>query len=390
MKRIYFEPVWRMHSLYKDLVRQPPEGYEFIGPRTIWDRTFATTSWGGLRLWDFLHDSKTALDKIAPLVIARAGLQRLKKIPERTDLTYAAGHLVFRNEPWVVDLEHVATLAGDIRHFDRSTRLITKTLASRNCRRIICWTEAARRTVLSNLDCQNFDHKIEQVYIISSPKRDFTKSYDDDKVKLLFIGSANIPKEFEHKGGKEVLEAFTLLSTKYENLELVVRSDMPPRIKDKYRRMKNLKIIDTVVPWEALEQELKTADVFLLPAHSNPVKAFLDAMSYELPVITTDVWSNPEIVEDGKTGLIIKKSEKVPYYTRNFIFNGGTPEFLKAIENTDPNVVQELVEKTRILIENKELRRQMGKAGRQEVEHGKFSIERRNDKLKRIFDEATA
>jgi glycosyltransferase involved in cell wall biosynthesis len=42
------------------------------------------------------------------------------------------------------------------------------------------------------------------------------------------------------------------------------------------------------------------------------------------------------------------------------------------------------------LIENPERRRQMGRAGRWEVEQGKFSIEKRNEKLKRIFDEATA
>jgi hypothetical protein len=31
----------------------------------------------------------------------------------------------------------------------------------------------------------------------------------------------------------------------------------------------------------------------------------------------------------------------------------------------------------------------MGKAGRWEIENGKFSLEKRNEKLKRIFDEAT-
>jgi glycosyltransferase involved in cell wall biosynthesis len=66
------------------------------------------------------------------------------------------------------------------------------------------------------------------------------------------------------------------------------------------------------------------------------------------------------------------------------------PQFKKAIKTPDPKVVQGLVEKTSILIENKELRRQMGKAGRWEVEHGKFSVDSRSKKLKRIFDEATA
>jgi len=46
-----------------------------------------------------------------------------------------------------------------------------------------------------------------------------------------------------------------------------------------------------------------------------------------------------------------------------------------------------LVEKASLLIENKEFRRKIGKAARQEVETGKHSINYRNQKLKQIFDE---
>lgn len=60
---------------------------------------------------------------------------------------------------------------------------------------------------------------------------------------------------------------------------------------------------------------------------------------------------------------------------------------MKAIEIVDIKVVEELVGKTSILIENKELRRSMGKTGRGEIETGKFSIDKRNEKLKRVFDE---
>ena len=61
---------------------------------------------------------------------------------------------------------------------------------------------------------------------------------------------------------------------------------------------------------------------------------------------------------------------------------------MKSIKTIDSKVVEDLVEKTSILIENEELRRKMGRAGRQEIETGKFSIKKRNKKLKRIFDEA--
>jgi len=146
------------------------------------------------------------------------------------------------------------------------------------------------------------------------------------------------------------------------------------------------------MPWEQLEQEFKTADVFLFPSHSTPGLAILDAMSYELPVITTDLWANAEMIEDGKTGYIIKKSAKIQYYTGDFIPNWShypTSKFMKTIKKTiDPEVVKQLVEKTSTLIEDEELRRLMGKAGRKEIETGKFSLIERNKKLARIFGEA--
>ena len=62
---------------------------------------------------------------------------------------------------------------------------------------------------------------------------------------------------------------------------------------------------------------------------------------------------------------------------------------MRAVKITDPKVVEEFVKKTSILIEDGELRRRMGRTGRQEIEVGKFSIKKRNEKLKKIFDEAT-
>ncbi len=231
-------------------------------------------------------------------------------------------------------------------------------------------------------------------------RKDFTKIYDEGKVKLLFVGSANRPQYFDHKGGKEALEVFSILNKKYKNLELTMRVSIPHHIKNRYGEvlaMENVRLIEEIVPWEVLEREFMTADIFLCPTHEMHNTVILDAMSYELPVITTEIGSTGEI-EDGAVGLVVKNSEKVPYFWNGgglrFIFSlGSTPlhhEFLQAIQTVDPRVVEELVEKTSILVENQELRRKMGKAARYEVEEGKFSIKQRNETLKRIFDEATA
>jgi glycosyltransferase involved in cell wall biosynthesis len=277
-----------------------------------------------------------------------------------------------------------------MKFLERYKKLVERILASDYCKKIICMNELTRKTFLWHLDCTGFEHKLETVYRVVHPK-DFLKSYHDNKIKLLFVGSANFPREFEdEKGGTEALAVFTLLNQKYDNLELVIRSDVPREIKAEYGQMANVRIIDKVISWEEMEQEFKTADIFLLPAHHTPSLAFLDAMSYELPVVTIDSWGNSEIVEDGKTGFVVSQPDGFQLPIADFLPDRKVTPVKKAKRAVNPQVVQELVEKTSLLIENRELRRQMGKAARCEVEQGKFSIERRNGKLKRIFDEATA
>jgi hypothetical protein len=51
--------------------------------------------------------------------------------------------------------------------------------------------------------------------------------------------------------------------------------------------------------------------------------------------------------------------------------------------------VKQIVEKTSLLIEECSLGRRIGREARHLVERGDFSIEKRNEKLKRIFDAAT-
>lgn len=385
-RRVYLDIAGKMHSLYKELVLHPPLGYQFVTEQTHWDKALSSAT-----KVDFVYSFHLeVLNRIVPVNLAKACLERFKKPPDGTDLTYSAGHLVFRKEPWVVDVESVTQLAGGkIKHLRRYGSLIRRVLASQYCKRIICWTEIERETFLSNLDCRTFESKIETVHL-AVPKKDFDKSYNNGRLKLLFVGSVNISRSFELKGGKEVLEAFALLNKRYDNLELVVRQDMHGSLRAKCEGISNLRVIDGIVPWALLEQEFKSADIFLFPAHTTANMATLEAMSYELPVITTDVRASPELVEDGKTGFLIGKSQKVQYYANGFVPQWGTSQFDKAITVTDQQVVEELVEKTSILIENEELRRRMGKLGRQQIETGKFSIKKRNEKLKRIFDEATA
>jgi glycosyltransferase involved in cell wall biosynthesis len=385
MKRIYLDFHGKKHSLYDNLMNYPPNGYEFITDFTALSK-FTKSASSVSFIPNLLMGS---MNRLIPISIIKPYLERNCILPSDINLIYTSGHVIFKDVPWVVDLEFVTHLAGyNLNLLKRYKEIIEKVLESENCKRIMPWTDAGKKTIVLTFDSEKIQEKVETVYLAVPPKN-FVKKHNKDKIKILFVGSQNLPKDFDIKGGKEVFEAFRILNTRYDNLELTVRSYVPKQIKTNYSKFRNIKIIDRIVPWNILEEEFKSADIFLFPAHNTPGLAILDAMSYELPVITTDVWANSELVKNSETGFIIKKSDKIQYYVENFIPNWSAPETLNMIKKIiNPEVVKALVEKTSILIEDENLRKRMGKAGRQEIERGKFSIEQRNEKLKVVFDES--
>jgi glycosyltransferase involved in cell wall biosynthesis len=105
--------------------------------------------------------------------------------------------------------------------------------------------------------------------------------------------------------------------------------------------------------------------------------------------VTTDTWANSEIVENGKTGFLIHNPRSA-HFQEGPILHLTHPEFVSEImKGPEPRVVEGLIKAISTLIENPELRRKMGKAAKWEIEYGKFSLKKRNEKLKKILDEAT-
>lgn len=392
MRRVFLEgrlSGWDMHSLYSELVHFPPDGYKFVVVSQRRSLSSQDVIYSLNRKLVKHYGTKVIYDYLRPFWYYTNYRLDSRSRPTNVDLTYASQHVVFRKEPWVVDLEHAGALVayGKTQAFKKT---IEKSLRSDYCRKILPWTEMGKKTLFSCFDCRGFEEKIEVVNLAVHPKK-FRKKFDDNKVKLLFVGTANrvnIIDSFAIKGGNEALKAFEILRTKYTNLELVMRSYVPRDVKERCFRYKEVRIIDGIVPWEALDYEFRTADIFLFPGHSTPGMVILDAMSYELPVIATNVWANRELVKERTTGFLIRESSKVRYYGEDFVPFWGEPAFMNAIQRADMGMVEDLVEKTSTLIEDGNFRRNMGRAARREIEKGKFSVSARNDRLKRIFDKA--
>jgi glycosyltransferase involved in cell wall biosynthesis len=88
------------------------------------------------------------------------------------------------------------------------------------------------------------------------------------------------------------------------------------------------------------ERELQQASLYVLPSyHEGMPMSLLEAMAAGLPVISTRVGGIPELVSDGVDGILL-----------------------------EPGDINGLTDALRRLLQNGELARQMGRAGRQKIE----------------------
>lgn len=108
------------------------------------------------------------------------------------------------------------------------------------------------------------------------------------------------------------------------------------------------------------EQAFSEADIFTFPTYYSkecfPL-VLLEAMSYSLPVVSTFEGGIPDIVEDGVTGFLVLQKE-----------------------------AQALADKLELLIQNPDIRRQMGAAGRKKYEK-EFTLEIFENRLVEILQD---
>jgi glycosyltransferase involved in cell wall biosynthesis len=389
------------HSLYRELVEYPPDGYSFIlekskSPRPWQKADGLTYSQQMIRridrklhrsdaVWKIWNDAKT----ISYISVKRFRDSQFKRLPEaRADIIYCSQQLLFAELPWIADVEYANALVGG-NEIKVVRRIVQKCLSSKSCKKIIPWSNWAKRTLYRSINCNSFKEKIETVHF-GMRLKNFTKSKSEDNLRLLFVGSVNLDNalNFERKGGIEAIEAFLELRKKHDQLGLVIRSWVPPEVKAKYSTNPDIKIIDTPLSESMLSKLYASSDIFLFPSHLNLGMGILEAMSYELPVIARRVFDVPEAVEDMKTGLLLDPLPELPYYGWNGVPNSFDKNFLAGIRRLRPQLVKQIVEKTSFLLENPSLMRKIGLQARALIEDGVFSIKNRNAQLERIFDEA--
>lgn len=305
-------------------------------------------------------------------------LPRIMTVDTDCDLIHSTrGFLVNGNKPWIVDLENVAIFCNlNWRQLQnkRTKTMIRKYLSSDKCKKILPQCEAAKKTLLTNLECRPFENKIETLYL--AMRKCYKKVSKHDSFTISFIGY-----NFYQKGGHDLIEAFNKLRKKYD-IRMIMKSEVPKE----YQNIEGITYLNGTMSREEMFDEIYLkSDVYAMPTYIDHFGlVYLEAMSAGIPIITTDQFNGPELI-DGN-GFAIHTD----YCWQNYVNMGdyNLEQFTKDRLLKHPHITKQLVEKISFMIENDKLRNKMGKRSRELVENGKFSIQERNDKLKKIYEES--
>ena len=184
---------------------------------------------------------------------------------------------------------------------------------------------------------------------------------EEEEFKILTVA-----RLVEKKGVKYAIMAMKNLVKDFPKLEyrIVGSGPLEKELKDLTKSLgleRHIRFLGELT-WTELSREYAKSSLFVLPSvrasdgdmDGIPV-SLMEAMYLRIPVISTNISGIPELIENGKEGLLV-----------------------------DPADVEQLTKAIRILLENDTLRKKMGNAGRRKIEE-EFNIHKEADKLLKVF-----
>jgi glycosyltransferase involved in cell wall biosynthesis len=169
---------------------------------------------------------------------------------------------------------------------------------------IICLSKQWKDFFVSNFN-------IKQIFILNNivPYPDIGRKDIHEDFNLLFLGGF-----WERKGVFNLIEALgkcDKIILQKVKLRIGGEGDLDRlnNMLSQYNLQNNIEFLGWVTGDEK-KSLLNNCDLFVLPSYNEGLPiSILEAMSYKLPILTTDVGGIPEVVEDHKNGIITKPGD---------------------------------------------------------------------------------
>jgi len=362
--KVYLQYPWKVSDsqYYKNLVEYPPEEIEYLNSKDVGIITKK-------KKFILSNLQKSLIRRIMGILNFPFPNIHLTNPKKECEIIHCAHCLSLnRQKPWIADFEGIwqTTVSGKDTLLNKT--IVNRILKRRNCKKIVVWTEKAKKDFLETFP--EIEEKIKVVPFALPLQK--MKKVKKDRVTLLFIS-----RYFYEKGGLEALEVIDFLTKKNKGVFGIFVSDIPKEVFKEYSKNKKIKF-HSLIPHEKIIKEIyPNSDILVYPGFSDSFGFVMpEAMSFGIPVITVDNVARREIVEDGKTGFVVDADQK-------FMWGGGP---LK-LTNRE-KLVGALTEKTEKLIKDKKILGKMSLECRKVIKEGKFSIKKRNIEMRKIYEEA--
>lgn len=352
------------HGMADEMSKYPPAGIEYVFPEPTSKRHRLIRS---------------------PI---KAYLMRFDK-PD-VDLMEAVLCPIITDVPWICSLDcFQAAIAFNLRGIPLPKWARVNYLFRQDSfRKMIFWSKAALETLTAYGGVTDRD-LIEKSTVVYPAVREVPNDkirYTDRDVNILFSG------DFFRKGGVNVVDAFEELQKRFPGIKLRVCCDEKidfntpnQSLRNEYlgRLKRNPAITLGRVSRDVMVDEiLPDTDIYLLPSYNEAFGfALLEAMAFGIPVISTNHFAIPEIVEHDRSGFLVDFCNFDPQKIfRGYVVDVIPPAFHRL-------VTEQLTDYLGRLIESVDLRSEMGQAGLFRA-RAIFSFEARNRNMSEVYARA--
>ena len=253
-----------------------------------------------------------------------------------------------------VIIHHVHTTYWDFKF----RNMLIERFLSGITHRIICCSDFVRSFVVDNEKISpakaiTIYNGVKDSVGVSDIPNDYVVTVDD-VVRLAVVASL-----VENKGHQVLLTAFRTLAVMNQKLELLIIGDGPLRraLEETARKYGIASQVVFTGVINDVPKRLADVDIIVLPSiyREGLGISLIEAMCLARPVVTTNVGGNREVVDEGVNGFLVP-----------------------------PGDAATLAAKLKVLIEDKELRKKMGVAGRLKYEQN-FTERMMIEKIENLY-----